>query len=146
VAGEETTGRWSGARARWAAPAGGLLVAAGALLVLWRIEPVSGGLYPPCPIRFATGLHCPGCGTLRALHALLRGEPGRAFRLNPLSVALLPVVLLGLLQQARPAAVPWLAPPVRAPAWRVWLLFGLVVAFGVLRNLPVEPFSGLAPH
>jgi hypothetical protein len=131
---------------RWPGPAVAALLGLAALALLWRLEPTPGGPYPPCPIRAATGLLCPGCGTLRALHALVHGELGAAFRLNPLAMSLLPLVLLGLVQQWRPSAVPWLAAPVLAPRWRVWVLFGLIVAFGVARNLPLEPFSLLAPR
>ena len=43
-----------------------------------------------CPIRFFTGISCPGCGMSRALTALLRLDFPLAFEMHPL-VFLLPV-------------------------------------------------------
>ena len=34
------------------------------------LDPITSGLYPPCLSHWLTGLHCPGCGTGRAVHAL----------------------------------------------------------------------------
>lgn len=42
-----------------------------------------------CPIRFLTGISCPGCGMSRALGALLRLDFASAFEMHPL-VFLLP--------------------------------------------------------
>lgn len=41
-----------------------------------------------------TGLQCPGCGSQRAIHALLTGELGQAWHFNALMVASLPFLLL----------------------------------------------------
>ncbi len=43
-----------------------------------------------CPIRFFTGIACPGCGMSRALFALFRLDFSLAFEMHPL-VFLLPV-------------------------------------------------------
>jgi len=40
---------------------------------------------PAVSLRAMTGLECPFCGSLRALHALLHGAPQLAFTLNPLT-------------------------------------------------------------
>ena len=68
-------------------------VGCGAMLVaLYVWEPAASGLFPPCPFHALTGLHCPGCGSLRAVHQLLHGELWAAFRLNPLMVLSLPLL------------------------------------------------------
>ena len=54
--------------------------------------------------------------------------------MNPLLVASLPV--LGLL---------WLFPNWQRKRWVPWLALAIVVGFGILRNLPVWPFTLLAP-
>lgn len=54
------------------------------------------GFMPRCPLKWLTGLSCPGCGSQRALMALLDGHPLDAVSYNyilPLAVAYL--ALLG---------------------------------------------------
>ncbi len=122
--------------------AGGAL--AGALALLFWFNPASHSFYPRCMFHAVTGLDCPGCGGLRATHQLLHGKVAEAFRLNPLLVCLLPAgVFLGgryALARLRGKAVPT-QPPARATA-AVWVLAAMVVAFGVLRNLPWRAWVG----
>lgn len=39
-----------------------------------------------CPFKAIFGVPCPGCGTTRALVALLKGNFGDAFHINPLGI------------------------------------------------------------
>jgi hypothetical protein len=110
-----------------AALAGGLLVA--------TVDPNEPGHYPTCPFLTVTGLFCPGCGALRAVHALLHGDLGTAVASNVVVTAAAP---LAVLWWARWASRCWSGSPRRPgpPAWALWGLIAVVVAFGVLRNLP----------
>lgn len=110
------------------------IVAGALLLILFLFNPINASFYPPCPLRLATKLYCPGCGSLRATHALLHGRIGEAFSLNPLWVLLIPVLA-------------WISIPRFRPknAWFPWMLFWIVMVFGVLRNLPWWPMTLLAP-
>jgi hypothetical protein len=105
------------------------------LLVLFAVDPAESRLYPPCLLHWATGLHCPTCGVLRATHSLLHGHVADAFRLNPLLVLGLPVLGLAAWRRA------WLARP-----WVPWAALAALVLFGIARNLPLAPFAALAPH
>ena len=92
-----------------------------------------------------TGLYCPGCGTLRGLHQLLHGNLIAAFGYNPFSMLMLPIIGYAFLSAL--LAAPWIK---RLPAVFTHPAFirGLLVAvltFWVLRNLPVFPFTVLAP-
>ncbi len=105
-----------------------------AVVVLFVFNPGTTGLFPPCPFHWATGLYCPGCGSLRSIHQLLHGNITAAFRLNPLLLVALPAILLLLSK----------------PAWRYhpWLpkaLLALLLVYGVARNVPFAPFTWLAP-
>ena len=60
-----------------------ILIAASALIVLYFFDPETAGIYPVCPSKFISGYDCPGCGSLRATHALLHGNIASAWRYNP---------------------------------------------------------------
>ena len=76
----------------------GTIIAAGVILFLF--EPTSSKLYPSCPFRLLTGLFCPGCGTLRALHQLLHGHLMTAIDFNPLAIIALPFLAYSYLSFA----------------------------------------------
>jgi len=117
----------------WAITGAGLALAA----VLYLANPETCVWLPPCFFHSLTGLHCPGCGSTRALHQLLHGNVAGAVRLNPLTVvAVAAWAAGGCWQPARQ----WAAKP-----WVAWLIVTIVVAFGIVRNIPMYPFTWLAP-
>lgn len=63
-----------------------------ALLLLFLFNPETVKFYPRCPSLLLTGYQCPGCGTLRALHALLHGRLLQAWHYNPALIVGLPIV------------------------------------------------------
>lgn len=72
----------------WLGAAAGVLAAC---LLLYFFNPEQVPIYPQCPFRKWTGLDCPGCGGLRAMHQLLHGNVMAALRLNAFVVLLIPV-------------------------------------------------------
>lgn len=58
-----------------------------------------------CPIRFLTGISCPGCGMSRAWLAVLRLDWETAFAFHPLFLLPVPAVGLLLFQRRLPKAV-----------------------------------------
>lgn len=108
--------------------------AAGALGVLAVVDPERSAFIPRCPWLMLTGLYCPGCGTLRALHRLLTGDPAAMLHLNLLLVVVLLAVPLVAL---RPQVL-------RSPRLSRGIV-AVVLSFWVLRNVPVAPFTRLAP-
>lgn len=81
-----------------------LLGILGAVLY-YRFDPES-GFFPQCLFKVTTGLDCPGCGSQRALHALLRGDIGEAWGYNALFVAELPVIAVLLVLWTLPGRFP----------------------------------------
>ncbi|HEX2578497.1 MAG TPA: DUF2752 domain-containing protein, partial [Aquihabitans sp.] len=97
---------------------------------------------PLCPLQALTGLDCPFCGSLRAVHALTRGDVGAALDHNVLFTAAVPVLVVGWALWAwRSVREPGARPPA-LPRPVVGLALALAVAFTVARNLPA--FAWLA--
>jgi len=116
-------------------------LAVGALALTAAIDPNEPDHYPLCPTQALTGLDCPGCGSLRAMHALGRGDLGAAADHNLLLVAALPVLAWIWLRWVRRS---WLGLPRPEPVsgrW-VWALLALVAIYAVVRNVPGVPFLG----
>ncbi len=98
--------------------------------MLWFVDPNTRRL-PLCPLHELTGLWCPFCGSTRAAHALIHAQPATAVHDNALFVLALPVLALlwgRWLLSAEPAR------PLPRPV--VWAAIALILAFGVVRNLP----------
>ena len=99
------------------------------------VDPNAVGHYPTCPFLAITGWYCPGCGALRAVHALAHGDLTTALARNPFVVVALGYVVIAwvlwLERTARGRPVRWLAPP-----WVLYSVLGAILMFGVLRNLP----------
>jgi len=107
-----------------------------ALAGLYRFNPSEYHFFPRCVFHAVSGLECPGCGGQRALHQLLHGHLSAAFRDNALLVMLLPVGAWYLLRHVVRALTGRVLPaPFRHHFWP-WALTGLVIMFGIARNLP----------
>ena len=66
-----------------------------AIVVYGLLDPAEHELFPKCPFLMLTGgLRCPGCGSQRAVHALLHLEFKEAFLYNPMVVISIPFLLL----------------------------------------------------
>ena len=75
------------------------VVGVAGLVFLYLYNPQDISVFPRCPFYALTGYKCPGCGTLRAIHAMLHFQFAAAFRLNPLLFAAMPVVAWMLLSR-----------------------------------------------
>jgi hypothetical protein len=121
---------------RLAAP----LAAAGAVglaaLALHVRDPHRDGAWGSCPFRLLTGLDCPGCGSLRAVHDLTGLDLVGAASSNLLLVAMVPLAVLvwgrWVARAWRGGTRPLLS--LRTPV--VTAALAVVLAFAVLRNLP----------
>ena len=92
-----------------------------------------GTIFPPCPTNALTKLHCPGCGTLRAMHALLHGDVKEALSQNILAVIFIPIL----------PAIYFFPKYFRKPIVPAAMLV-IFILYAILRN--TETFSFLAPH
>lgn len=115
-----------------------ILAAAGALAlaVLFWLDPEKTAVFPRCPFWVMSGWKCPGCGSQRAVHALLHGEVARAFQHNALLVLAIPYLVAGAWaewgsggRKSPEFRRRWFGPA----AARVWLV--LVIAWWIGRNV-----------
>ena len=119
-----------------------------AAVVLYAVPPGGDGPYPPCPFSFATGLHCPGCGSLRSIHALMHGHVAVAVGQNALTVAMLAVLSIAAVRQWRRAgSTADLAAGMFAGTspTAIRALAVIVCLFWIARNVDVPPLDWLAP-
>lgn len=88
-----------------------------------------------CPVRFVTGLKCPGCGVTHMWLALMRLDFAAAFMANPalfLSAPLLMIIF-----------IPYLAGYIRTgsrqmSSWQntvLWICITFLVLYGIVRNV-----------
>ena len=99
----------------------------------WKALAVIAGFYAvleavgiTCPIKYLTGVSCPGCGMRRAWFALLRLDAAAAWACHPLFW--LPVPAAGLLLRRRRI-------PKAAYRWGMGLLCGSFLMVYVVRLL-----------
>ena len=125
--------------------AAGALAASAAAGVVWYFNPSNVNFMPVCPLYSMTGLACPGCGLTRGFHALFHGDILTALGYN----ALLPIfaVILGFFFLSM-VLVAVRGRGLRIPAFStnaLWVFFVLLLVFGVVRNIPIYPFTLLFP-
>ena len=115
-----------------------------AVVVLHLFNPTVYAFYPQCQFYQLTHLYCPGCGGLRAVHALTHGNFVAAFHCNPLLIVSLPVLAIWLLRRKYFSRRPTNPTP-KASLRAVWFWFAILVLFGILRNIPGPAFFWMLP-
>lgn len=125
------------------APLGAAAAAGAVFAFVGAVDPNEPNHYPTCPFLWMTGLYCPGCGTLRTIHALAHLDPVAALGLNPLAVVMIPFLVFWW---GRWLVRAWQGRPRRTtlahPGW-LWAFLAVVLVYWVVRNLPFGAF--LAP-
>ena len=102
--------------------------------VYFFTDPAETVWMPKCAFFMLTGLKCPGCGSQRAFHALLRGEFGEAWSQNAFMVIMIPVILFLLWLEIRRDTRPELYRKVHTPLNII--LFGVITVIWTLgRNI-----------
>ena len=119
------------------------LLGLGAGLLLFFCDPAKVPIYPVCVFHAVTGLQCPGCGSLRALHQLLHGDIRAALQFNAMLVVSLPFVTVLAIRVVRRQSRQQPGLGVRSE-W-LWLFLVAWIIFGVLRNLPLPLVTASAP-
>ena len=114
-------------------------------VALFFLNPSEHSFFPKCALYMATGFSCPGCGSTRALYQLTHGDVLEAMRLNPGLIAL---ITLGITDYVRFVVSVIRGNPFQTLFGRLKLLgalMGVMLVYGVIRNLPWPLFESLAP-
>ena len=124
-----------------------LVVAASTTLVcaaVWVGDPTTpNGPLPVCPTKALLGIDCPGCGSLRMLYSLMHGDLIAAARFNAMGLAAVVLLVWAYLAWTYGRVV---GRPTRSwqhHRWSAAVTLALVVAWFVVRNIPVAPFNAL---
>src|SRR5690242_12980240 len=102
---------------------------AAATAVVAVVNPNEGGHYPTCPLLALTGIYCPFCGGLRAVHDLAHLDVVGALDRNPVAVIALPVITLVWLLWAQQAFTGRQLVRLRWRPWFGWAALGFLAVF-----------------
>ncbi|MCM1020673.1 MAG: DUF2752 domain-containing protein [Muribaculum sp.] len=124
-----------------ATPSKKIIIACAAIVILaiaawvyFSLNPADSHLFPRCMFLQLTGLKCPGCGSQRAVHALLHGDIATAWRMNALLILATPVIILLLVAQLFRTANNRFYRRLNSFPVAVGL-FIVIIAWWILRNL-----------
>lgn len=109
-------------------------VALAAVVVVYALFDPAESHFPRCPFLTLTGLQCPGCGSQRAVHALLHADFAGAFRDNALLVISLPLVVLMLVAQVCRRSMPRVYNALNGRAV-IWIVFVVIIGWWITRNI-----------
>ena len=87
-----------------------------------------------CPIRYVTGIPCPGCGMTRAAYLLMHGHPIAALRQNPFILLVLMAGYMGVAELS-PYLFGRQLKQIVLPTWLLISLGALLVVFTIVRNV-----------
>ena len=102
--------------------------------IYYTLDPSQSGFFPRCVFHELTGYKCPGCGTQRAVHALLHGDVAAALRYNAILLIAVPWIALCLYAESQRTRNPRLYDRLNAPLL-IWLFLAIVLIWWLLRNI-----------
>ena len=103
------------------------------------------GLFPKCIFYTSTGLHCPGCGSQRAVHDLLHLRIIKALKHN-IVIVIIAIILFSKVYAliTKKYFKSYYYNLGQKPYFTIAIAI-TVFMYWILRNIPVYPFTELAP-
>lgn len=99
--------------------------------------------YVPCLFHLSTGLHCPGCGSTRAVSSFMHGDFIVGLKNNLLIILWGPYLIYRLFL----GIFSWIDGKQRViwspPSSTIIIFLIITITYTILRNLPIEPFVTL---
>ncbi|MFD2595997.1 DUF2752 domain-containing protein [Sphingobacterium griseoflavum] len=116
----------------------GLALLGAMLYLYYRYDPMVHAWFPKCPFKALTGLSCPGCGSQRAIHALLHGRIGEAAQQNALILPFAPYLLAGFLFRCvqHPSVFLLRWRKILYGEWAIKVVSIVILGYFVMRNWP----------
>ncbi|MBR5169501.1 MAG: DUF2752 domain-containing protein [Muribaculaceae bacterium] len=102
--------------------------------IYYALDPSTSTAFPKCGFLSLTGYKCPGCGSQRAIHALLHGDVVTAFRYNAMLLISIPWLSLSLFAEAQRVRNPRLYARLNA-SLIILLYLAAVLLWWLLRNI-----------
>ena len=102
--------------------------------IYYALDPSTSTVFPRCGFLSLTGYKCPGCGSQRAIHALLHGDVVTAFRHNAMLLISIPWLALSLFAEGQRVRNPRLYARLNAPLI-IMLYLAAVLLWWLLRNI-----------
>ncbi|ADL53557.1 hypothetical protein Clocel_3891 [Clostridium cellulovorans 743B] len=121
-----------------------VIICCGAVL-LYKFNPSKVNIFPPCLFKKITGFYCPGCGSTRAIHALLNLNIWQAFRYNMLMVTLLPYMVYEMTAIILKILFNKEIPRIPMNGKVIYALLITIILYWLFRNINLYPFKILAP-
>lgn len=102
--------------------------------IYFFVDPAETAWAPKCLFHAVTGLQCSGCGSQRAVHALLHGDIAAAFRYNALLITSLPFIIVALWTEISRKSHPRLYAAIHN-VWCLSIVAIIVVVWTIVRNI-----------
>ncbi|MBT3382732.1 MAG: DUF2752 domain-containing protein [Prolixibacteraceae bacterium] len=123
-----------------------LLFFTGLAVLFFVLNPSENEIFPKCVFHSITGYYCPGCGSQRAIHSLLHlnfySVVSNNFLFLPAVLVVMYHYLYSFINQRFNLKLPNIFYFKSTP----WIILVVILIFWILRNLPIYPFSVLAPN
>ena len=100
----------------------------------YTADPAKSISAPKCVFKLLTGWDCPGCGSQRALHALLHGHIAQAWNFNPFIFFAVPVAIFYAIIETGRTRWPKLHAKAIHPAILIPIALA-ITAWWILRNI-----------
>lgn len=111
-----------------------LFIAIMAGVVYFAYDPSQSQFFPRCVFLSLTGWQCPGCGSQRAIHALLHGDLASAWHYNAALLVALPVLGVYLVGEIKRTTWPNYYRAISHPIV-IYIILGALIAWWIGRNL-----------
>ena len=123
----------------------GLLIIVTVLCTLYYFFDPNSFFFPKCPLYSNTGIYCPGCGSQRAFHDILHMDFIDAISNNILFII---AILITLFYIVTIIINNFFNRNIKSFLYRkkaLLIILVIIIIFWILRNIPIHPFSLLAP-